>query len=759
MTASAPSAHRLAELEAEVAALRERLGAAEKDTDRTLLRATRLAQIVSALGQVDPSGRTARVAGEVAELFDAEIGLLLLGADTALRVAGRWGVADSDLTAASIVVPAAIAEADREVVAGPVADVPVPAELAAFAPTHVAWIRLRVHERTIGSMLLARCHPQPFTSSDEHELRAVGARVALAVENADLQRRTEDQLEQLHALHRMSAGLAGTVVPGEAGRLAVQTLRSLDPEASATVLRVTAEGRWEQLAHEGPEPAPTLADGDPPWCEDPGVEVRSLRDGYELVGAIALRSLAAHGSARAALPHVQHIVGLSLGKAALHERTAVQARQDALTGLPNRVELLERIDAALRARRPIAVIFLDLDRFKLINDSLGHDVGDELLVEVAQRLQRALRPGDLVGRLGGDEFIVLCDGITSAEQAGVLADRIGHALAEPLDLHAGELHISASQGIALSGPDVTADSLLRDADAAMYRAKARGKDRYEVFDERLRDEALGRLRSENALHEAVRQHRLRARYQPVVDLRTGRCLGVEAVPCYEDADGKLVPWSGFAEVAEESELVVTLGRWLLHRACHDLAAWTLALGADAPPRVIVNVSGRELARDDHLESVRTALADAGLPATRLGIELTESVLLHGGDRVRSTLVELHRAGVEIGMDDFGSGYSSLTFLRKYPIDLVKIGQRFVEGVVDDTDAAAIAEAVVRLADVLELRCVADGIGDTGQLEVVRALGCGAGQGPVFGDAYDAEAMQRRLGSGPFHERQPSALLP
>ena len=408
------------------------------------------------------------------------------------------------------------------------------------------------------------------------------------------------------------------------------------------------------------------------------------------------------------------------------------ATHDPLTGLPNRALFLDRLAMALgRAERlPAAagVLLFDLDRFKVVNDSLGHAAGDRLLVEVADRLRQIVRPGDTVARLGGDEFIMLCEALNGEIDAIGIADRVAEALSGTFAIDEAEVTVAASVGIAVaSGPGRDPASLVRDADAAMYRAKERGRNRWELFDEGLRTRAVQRLSMETDLRRAIEREQLRLLLQPIVDVASGMVLGAEALVRWERSDLELVSPVDFIRVAEETGLIVGVGAWVLGEACRQLNDGVLECG-DQHLTVSINVSARQLAQNDIVSTIRTLVDEAAVDPKRLCIEITESVLMEDVESAIAVLEELRSLGIELWVDDFGTGYSSLAYLRRLPIHGLKIDRSFVAGVAKGAEDAAIAAGVVSLAHSLGLQALAEGVETVEQLEVVRELGCDLAQG-------------------------------
>lgn len=751
-TALTPHDRELVALRAEVKRLRHRLEEAELDTDRTLVRVTRLARIVTALGQAetDPHGPT-RVAAEVAELFSADIGLLLLGPDDELEVAERWGVTRDQLPDEVGRAPDAARELAHAatVLAGPISTTPVLPNLEDLGVQHVAWVRLVNEGRAQGFLLLGRRQDRPFTPFDIHELRAVGGRVAITVDNLRLQARTAAQLEALRDLHALSTQLAGTVQLSAASRLVIDLLRKEAPESTVGLYRPSVDG-WAQVLAIGPSLLPHRVPDEPPTGRgvDEGAQRVVVQDAGRRVGLLLLRDARTDAAFGRLVAHVADLTGLAIGRILLHESTTHQANHDALTELPNRTMLTERLSTLLTTGRPLAVVLCDLDRFKLVNDTFGHDLGDRLLVQVADRLRGAVRPTDIVARFGGDEFVLVCHDIRDREEAVGVAQRVRTALQTPFVVDGRTVSISTSQGVVLSCDDATSDTLLRDADTAMYTAKERGKDRYELFDDALRVQVQSRVATEQAVRSALRYGRLRTAYQPLVGVESGLVEAVEALLRYQDDDGRLVTAADFIDVAEESDLILELGAWVLESVVGQLASWRDRLGDDAPPRILINVSGRQILEGGFADQVRSALARHGLPGEAIALELTESVMIGAGDAALATLGDLRAQGIQIGIDDFGTGWSSLTYLKRFPVDFVKIDREFVDGMLGDQGDASIVDAIVRLGEALGLRTVAEGVETLEHVRALDELGCDLVQGYGIGRPILAEQLEAMLvGSG------------
>jgi Amt family ammonium transporter len=433
------------------------------------------------------------------------------------------------------------------------------------------------------------------------------------------------------------------------------------------------------------------------------------------------------------------------------EQLAHQAMHDSLTGLPNRALLLDRLGHVLAALDrdggAVATLLVNLDHFKLVNDSLGHRVGDELLVAVATRLEEALRgadtvgrPGDSVAHLGGDEFVVLCEGLTRERDAVGIAERLADALRVPFAVGGERVFASASIGIALSSGEGTPESQLRDAAVAMDRAKERGRARCELFDEAMRARVVDRLQRENELRRAIDQNELRLYYQPIVSLADRRIVGVEALVRWDHPQRGILAPAEFIELAEESGLILPLGAWVLEEACRQIARWEQSWSDRLPLRVSINVSARQLAQQQFAKAVEQAVHEAGADPTRLALEITETVLMEDGEAPVDTLQALKRLGITLVLDDFGTGYSSLSYLQRLPFDTLKLDRSFVAPLAHSGGERNIATAVVEMAHALDMKIVAEGVEDEEQLQVLDDLGCDLAQGYLFARPMPAVEM-------------------
>lgn len=427
---------------------------------------------------------------------------------------------------------------------------------------------------------------------------------------------------------------------------------------------------------------------------------------------------------------------------------------DPLTGLPNRLSFIESLSDALRAGadsgQPVGILFLDLDHFKLINDSLGHHSGDALLGAVAPRLRSHLRPGDVVARFGGDEFGILIDRLASEGEALAIAERIAAAFQQPFRIDGVEHFISASIGVAVSsGSDIDAELLIRDADAAMYRAKERGRARCVMFDAEMRAGAMRRLEVERELHHALERDELELYYQPVVSLAGGEIAGLEALVRWRHPERGLLEPSEFVSIAEESGLIEPIGRWVQERACRRAREWHALRPDDRPFDVAVNLSARQAAHRDLPATVAEVLARVGLEPQHLRLEITESVLLEESATAVASLEALNELGVRLVLDDFGTGYSSLAYLNRFPFHALKIDRSFVDALGIEQERTAIVEAIVGMARALSLEVIAEGVENEVQLEELRRLGCDYAQGHLFHPAMPDREIGRVIRSDSF----------
>jgi diguanylate cyclase (GGDEF)-like protein len=482
-----------------------------------------------------------------------------------------------------------------------------------------------------------------------------------------------------------------------------------------------------------------------PGGADPALELFHLA-GLALLSAMAI--LVAHLRQEATRHYRQAQEELTERKrveAALEHR----ATHDPLTNLANRAFFVDALHHAMlraaRRERPVAVLFLDLDRFKVINDSLGHSVGDQLLVAVANRLRSCLRGQDVAARLGGDEFTVLLEDVNDVQDAARVAERILAAMEAPFLLDGQEVFVTTSIGIALgrpgrpAGPAAQRDlgglatALLRDADVAMYRAKQKGKARYEVFDPSMRAGALERLQHETDLRRALERQEFRVNYQPVINLGAGRgenssLVAMEALIRWQHPRRGLLPPEEFLPLAEETGLIVPIGRWVLEVACLQARAWREEYPDRLPIAVAVNLSARQFQQPNLAADIAAILRETGCRPQDLILEITEGVVMHDVHSSIRTLQALKALGVRLAVDDFGTGYSSLSYLKRFPVDTLKIDRSFVGALGQDPEDTAIVAAIIRLGHALELQVTAEGVETADQLRRLRSLECDAAQG-------------------------------
>jgi diguanylate cyclase (GGDEF)-like protein len=458
---------------------------------------------------------------------------------------------------------------------------------------------------------------------------------------------------------------------------------------------------------------------------------------------------------------LQWVMGLGMVVCLLEEerRSAVRASvqiehlayYDGLTALPNRELFIDRLSLALvqahRDSRKLAVLFLDLDRFKQINDSLGHAVGDELLRAVGKRVHEAVREGDTLARLGGDEFTLLLPGVHNAAEAARVAEKVLEAVRRPFQLLGRELFVSTSIGISIYPEDgVDAESLIRSADVAMYRAKEQGRDRFQLYAPAMNAQAVERMGLEHGLRKALALDQLVIHYQPIVEVASGRIHGTEALLRWRHPELGLVPPDDFIDLAELTGLITPMGPWILEEACGRTRAWQR--GTRFYFSIAVNLSARQFQERDLVAQVERVLRATGLEARFLELEITESVAMHSAENTLRTLTELKALGVRISIDDFGTGYSSLAYLKRFPIDTLKIDQSFVSDVGISAEDSAIASAVIAMAHGLGLRVVAEGVEREEQLDFLRRQRCDHYQGFLFSRPLAADEFGALVRDGP-----------
>jgi diguanylate cyclase (GGDEF)-like protein/PAS domain S-box-containing protein len=476
------------------------------------------------------------------------------------------------------------------------------------------------------------------------------------------------------------------------------------------------------------------------------LEQRYLRPDGDVVWAKVSVSCTVDGDGRPryAIAQIEDITGRRRDE----ERLTYQALHDMLTGLPNRALLLDRLAVALdrqQDQQPTAVLFCDLDRFKVVNDSDGHQIGDRVLVECAERLRRVVRHGDTVARFGGDEFVVLCAGLTQRDEAVAVARRVLEALDEPFVVDDREFFVSTSIGIAYADADTGPDDLLRDADAAMYRAKDRGRGSFVVFEPEMRRSARARAELERALRRALDNGELRLHYQPLVTVDAGAVVGAEALVRWAHPQRGMVSPGEFVPLAEDTGLILPLGRWVVAEACERVARWEQT--GMLPPgfRLTVNLSLRQLAEPGFAGDVAATLREHGVDPQRMCFEVTESALADDGGVAVRALRALRALGVGLAIDDFGTGYSALSHLKRFPFDTIKIDRSFIDGLGRDAEDEAIVGAIVGIARALGLDVIAEGIETSEQADALVARGVRVGQGFLFSPAVPEHLFVQLLG--------------
>jgi diguanylate cyclase (GGDEF)-like protein/PAS domain S-box-containing protein len=451
------------------------------------------------------------------------------------------------------------------------------------------------------------------------------------------------------------------------------------------------------------------------------------------------------------LQAIANVLAEAIVRQSAESRVRHQALHDPLTGLPNRSLLLDRLNhwaaRAERDRSSAAVLFVDLDNFKVINDALGHDQGDRLLCAVADRLREELRPSDTIARVGGDEFVVFCEDMPSEHEALAMVDRLVHALDAPFELTGQSQHATASIGISIGDANTAPEVMIRNADAAMYRAKERGRARFELFDDEMRRRSISWLETESELRRALDRDELHNLYQPIVSPRTAEIVGFEALVRWHHPERGVVSPADFIPVAEQSGLIVPLGHRVLEQACAEAVRWNEGRGEREPLRVAVNFSPRQLSHPRAVEAIVETLERSGLAADLLCVEITESALVEDAAATLATLNRLKELGVRLALDDFGTGYSSLTYVRRFPIDTLKIDRSFIDGIVGSNEDEAIVTAVLSMGRALGVHVVAEGVETEEQAARLRTLGCKLAQGYLFSRPISAAAARELLADG------------
>jgi len=600
--------------------------------------------------------------------------------------------------------------------------------------------------RHLWLVVAGRSRSEPFDSADEALLKALVAVGAGALTNVELYREGRIQRERLGAI---AASLGEGVCAID---LDLQ-VTFVNP-AAATMLGLTETLMPNAVSFAAPSfltaPALRVISGLETVRDFDTVFQRT--DGTSFSVAMTASAIMDNGVPTGAVLAFRDITE----RKQLEEQLARHAFQDPLTGLANRRVFLDHLSQAVRrserSHETHAVLFADVDRFKVVNDSLGHHTGDELLMAIANRLNGEIRKGDLLARLGGDEFTVLLQGIDGPEEAVALAERIIEAFREPFQLSDGhDIVASLSIGIAVTTSDTDADDALRDADVAMYQAKAKGRNGfYELYDSvAMGSRSAKRLELEAALRRAVERNELEVYYQPLVDIRTRAITGTEALVRWNHPSRGVVAPAEFITIAEETGLILPIGRFVLEAACAQAKRWANLFGT--PHRISVNLSARQFQQADLLEQISQILAATGVNPASLCLEITESLAMDDVTLTSAVLQNLHELGITWAIDDFGTGYSSLSYLKRFPVDVVKIDRSFVDGLERNEVDTAIAGAIIGLAKTLKMTTVAEGVETVEQLEHLGALGCDIAQGYLFSRpmrALDIEALMLSSGRLP-----------
>jgi diguanylate cyclase (GGDEF)-like protein len=704
----------------------------------------------------DAAAATLGAVERVAEAVDAEV--VALVRDGSIRAA--VGFPGDALPEDELLALAARGSSVRE------------ARLAGLGSCRVAIVALT--GETPGLLLVARAGDEDFNGEERDLLRGMARVLLMTLRMLSRQH----LLERLSALQRMivrraePGELLQAVVAGAAELIGddAVSLRLLDPQQpdSAVLVasvgfdppllaqierrrigeglggRAIAEDRLIVFGGHGPGDRATLA------LEDRDVQAAMaapVREEGRVIGSLVV---AARRPGRSYTSDEQEVLlafaehaSLALTDAKMVAKTLHQAFHDPLTDLPNRALFVDRLEHGMRrARRAgseVAVLFIDIDRFKVVNDSLGHAAGDELLREVGARLLTSIRPGDTAARFGGDEFAILLEDVENHQEAEHIARRILLAVRTPLTVGGRDVFVTASIGIAMDA--ASADNAIRDADLAMYRAKAQGKGRYAVFEPYMHTAVVERAELEADLQRVVERDELVLHYQPIVDLKTDEVVGVEALVRWCHPQRGLIGPDAFIALAEETQLMTELGRWILNAACQEAAGWQGA----RPLKLSVNLSASQLQAADLATDVAAALESSGLAPSALVLEITETVLMRDVEDTIDCLKDLKKLGVLLAVDDFGTGYSSLDYLRRFPIDMLKIDKAFVDDLV--TGDSTLAQAIIDLGESFGLQVVAEGIEHEGQRRRLIELGCRLGQGFCFARPMPAEDVAALLVSG------------
>ncbi len=740
--------------------------------------------VVSSYG--DPTVAMRAAVEQAALALDAEVGAVVregIGVSAIGFPVGRIPHAElaavADGTATSVDVP------------GPGRCEAISAPLGGTPAGHLVLARTRAGGFTVDEVQLVRAMARVLELSLE-TLRTLAAEQQLrehsdrqARENTELLRSLRERQRLLEHLSRVQRAISrraplqqvlDAIVESTRDLLSadVVVLRLVDPEDASHILLSASDGLREELAnrmwrlpiaHAGAAGRAIerneivierYDEGDEAIEEIASDAVRvamsaPVHDNGSVVGSLTVATRRSGQNYLAAECAVLQAFAEHVTLAVTDARTLeamYQAFHDSLTGLASRALFLDRLQhglsGAARSLTTVGLLFIDLDRFKMVNDTLGHAAGDLLLVEVAERVRGCLRASDTAARFGGDEFAVLLQG-TSEKGAAIVADRIIEAVRSPYAIGGREVFVDASIGIALSDPSLMdAHELLRAADVAMYQAKRNGKGRHELFEPSMHSALMERLELEADLRRAIDGQEFVLHYQPIVALDSGRVIGVEALLRWDHPRRGMVSPLDFIPFAEETGLILPLGQWVMEQACKQAKAWQDERPTDPPLTVSVNLSARQLEQRDVAQRVAEALLASGLDPSCLVLEITETLLLEDAAETVERLSELRQVGVRVAIDDFGTGYSSLSYLRQFPVDILKIDKSFVDGIGSGAEESAFARAIVRLGQTLHLEMIAEGIEHPGQVVELRRAHCQLGQGYFFSRPLPAEQISALL---------------
>jgi diguanylate cyclase (GGDEF)-like protein/PAS domain S-box-containing protein len=600
-------------------------------------------------------------------------------------------------------------------------------------------------DRRLWLSVSGRSRTEPFDDADRALLDGLASVGAIALSNADLYAEVERQKDNLAVIaSSLGEGVCAISKTGE--------ITFMNPAGAAML-------GWPDVRTGDDPPLPLET---PRFLLDPAMRAMSLRQN---VVTDDTRFERADGTHFPVTMTASPVVGDSQPSAAVivfrdtserkafEEQLARHAFQDPLTGLANRRLLLDHLDHALlqadRTGGRVAVLFGDIDRFKVVNDNLGHQLGDEMLRVVAERLRRAVRPGDTLSRFGGDEFVIILEGVTSSEDASLVADRVLHALREPIMLSGGhEVVTTMSIGMALSDTDTSRDDLLHDADVAMYRAKERGRaGQVTLFDvDRMGRRPAGRLDLDTALHHAVERNEVEVYFQPLISLADQRIVGAEALVRWDHPEHGILSPAHFIDLAEDNGTILPIGSAVLEQACRRAKEWLDTIGVRLA--VGVNLSARQFRQAGLEEQIADVLQSTGIDPPQLCLEITESLAMNDVELTSAILAQLHGLGIRLAIDDFGTGHSSLGYMTRFPFDVIKIDQSFVRNIDQDPVKSAIVSAVVALSKAIGSTTVVEGVETLAELEQVEGLGCDMAQGFYFSRPLPAGAFDELLRSGP-----------